>query len=155
MIKSRISTSNFIRLHSNSIPACIISSNSNSKLNNTQSNFSIHFSKNLKFIQPNQCIESRKYSTEAPQTKNEIQFTEILTKELEAEYVLVNDISGGCGAMYRVQVVSKRFNGIPLVKQHQLVYDCLKEYISGMHGLTMMTKTPAQYEKFKQQKQQA
>ena len=66
--------------------------------------------------------------------------------------IKVNDISGGCGAMFDILVVSKKFEGISVVKQHKMVMDILKKDIKNMHGLTINTKTPTQYLKLQQSK---
>ncbi|XP_026330845.1 bolA-like protein 3 [Hyposmocoma kahamanoa] len=59
-------------------------------------------------------------------------------------YVSVQDISGGCGAMFEVSVEAKEFAGLSRVKQHQLVTDSLKSEIAEMHGIRIHTMaTPA------------
>mmetsp|Transcript_16500 Transcript_16500/g.51660 ORF Transcript_16500/g.51660 Transcript_16500/m.51660 type:complete len:98 (+) Transcript_16500:46-339(+) len=63
-----------------------------------------------------------------------------LSSELEATAVRVEDVSGGCGAMYRIYVESPKFKGVPTVKQHRMVNEILKEEIKEMHGLTLDTK---------------
>ena len=47
--------------------------------------------------------------------------------------------------MFRMLVVSPKFEGLSLVKQHRLVKDALKEDIANMHGLTLKTMTPEKY----------
>jgi stress-induced morphogen len=47
---------------------------------------------------------------------------------------------GGCGAMYRVNVASKIFQGKSIVQQHKMVNDTLAEEMKKMHGLTITTK---------------
>lgn len=42
---------------------------------------------------------------------------------------------GGCGTFYAITIASSSFSGLPIVKQHRLVNDTLKEEISGIHGL--------------------
>lgn len=61
--------------------------------------------------------------------------------------VKVNDISGGCGSMFDILVVSKAFEGLSVVKQHKMVVKILQKHISNMHGLTINTKTPQQAKK--------
>ncbi|ETV96987.1 hypothetical protein H310_09835 [Aphanomyces invadans] len=68
-----------------------------------------------------------------------------LLKALDATHVQVDDISGGCGSMYKIEVVSPAFEGKSRVAQHRLVNEVIKEEIGGMHGLTVKTWTPAQY----------
>jgi len=44
----------------------------------------------------------------------------------------------------QVTVISSEFNGLSLVKQHQLVYSALKEELAteAIHALALKTKTP-------------
>ena len=44
----------------------------------------------------------------------------------------------------QVTVISSRFNGLSLVKQHQLVYSALKEELASeaIHALAVKTETP-------------
>tara|TARA_Y100001978_G_scaffold138176_1_gene123600 strand:- start:132 stop:362 length:231 start_codon:yes stop_codon:yes gene_type:complete len=44
----------------------------------------------------------------------------------------------------QVTVISEEFNGLSLVKQHQLVYSALKEELASeaIHALALKTKTP-------------
>lgn len=44
-----------------------------------------------------------------------------LESELEATHVKVVDVSGGCGSMYQIEIVSPRFVGQTRVKQHRMV----------------------------------
>lgn len=39
----------------------------------------------------------------------------------KANNIVVEDISGGCGAMFEVHVVSEEFKGVARVKQHLAV----------------------------------
>ena len=45
----------------------------------------------------------------------------------------------------QVRVISAEFNGLSLVKQHQLVYSALKEELAteAIHALALKTETPA------------
>eukprot|EP00160_Parvularia_atlantis_P022059 Unigene9811_Nuclearia_a/m.29962 Unigene9811_Nuclearia_a/g.29962 ORF Unigene9811_Nuclearia_a/g.29962 Unigene9811_Nuclearia_a/m.29962 type:complete len:110 (-) Unigene9811_Nuclearia_a:129-458(-) len=54
----------------------------------------------------------------------------------------VEDISGGCGSMYRIDVESSAFAGLPRVRQHKLVHECLADDIKQWHGLTLTTRIP-------------
>lgn len=60
----------------------------------------------------------------------------------QAKDIQVNDISGGCGAMYEITVESYEFQGISRVKQHQMIVDALKEEIKDMHGVRIHTIVP-------------
>ncbi|KAJ3089004.1 hypothetical protein HK102_007422 [Quaeritorhiza haematococci] len=62
-----------------------------------------------------------------------------LVKAFEPASLMVKDISGGCGSMYAVDIASKKFKGLNLVKQHRLVTEVLKEDIKDMHGIQIKT----------------
>ncbi|XP_045774206.1 bolA-like protein 3 [Maniola jurtina] len=73
----------------------------------------------------------------------EQQLTEVLKKSLPGiTYVSVQDISGGCGAMFEISIEAKEFVGLSTVKQHRLVTNTLKTEIAEMHGIRIHT-TPA------------
>jgi BolA-like protein 3 len=60
----------------------------------------------------------------------------------KASVIKVNDISGGCGSMYQIQIESVEFKGLPIRKQHMLVNTALKDEIAKMHGLRIFTSLP-------------
>ncbi|KAF7634104.1 hypothetical protein Mgra_00006524 [Meloidogyne graminicola] len=60
--------------------------------------------------------------------------------EENGDVVKVEDISGGCGAMFKVSVESTQFEGIPKVKQHKMINEVLKKEIKEMHGIVIETK---------------
>lgn len=53
--------------------------------------------------------------------------------------VVVTDTSGGCGAMYSIEVESPAFNGVSVVKQHRMVKDVIKDDVAQWHGFTLKT----------------
>jgi len=53
--------------------------------------------------------------------------------------------------MYEIAIVSKLFEGKSLLQQHRMVNELLSAELKTMHGLTLITKTPAQWEKIKKQ----
>ncbi len=63
----------------------------------------------------------------------------LLLDKLAASSASVLDVSGGCGASYHVKVASKRFQGLPVLKQHRLVQDVLKDEIRKWHALKIDT----------------
>ncbi|KAG6616175.1 bolA-like protein 3 isoform X2 [Phytophthora cinnamomi] len=69
-----------------------------------------------------------------------------LQTRLEAVHVKVTDVSGGCGSMFDIEVASAQFAGQSRVKQHRMVNEILKEEIKDMHGLTIRTMTPEQFQ---------
>lgn len=51
----------------------------------------------------------------------------------------VQDVSGGCGSFYAIQLSSKQFNGLSTVKAHRMVNEQLKHVIKDIHGLQLRT----------------
>ncbi|KAF2821412.1 bola-like protein [Ophiobolus disseminans] len=79
---------------------------------------------------------------EAPDYLNEAEL-HIFNKikgELEPVKLEVQDISGGCGSMYAIEIESPRFQGLTVIKQHKLVNQVLKEEIAQWHGVQLRTK---------------
>lgn len=53
----------------------------------------------------------------------------------ELSYIIqsqVDDVSGGCGSMFNLEVEAEQFRGLSLVKQHKLVTGILKKEIVDM-----------------------
>lgn len=73
-------------------------------------------------------------------TAEEVRIHKKLASALDTEDVQVQDVSGGCGSMYAINVTSQKFNGLTTIKQHQLVNEILKEDIPKWHGLQLRTK---------------
>ncbi|KAH9827760.1 bola-like protein [Teratosphaeria destructans] len=65
-----------------------------------------------------------------------------LTRSLHPTKLEVQDVSGGCGSMYALDIVSERFRGLSVIQQHRLVNRVLGEEIKGWHGLQLKTKAP-------------
>lgn len=62
--------------------------------------------------------------------------------ELQCTSLEVQDISGGCGSMYGIDIVSERFRGLGMLKQQRLVNQVLGEEIKGWHGVQLKTRAP-------------
>lgn len=62
--------------------------------------------------------------------------------ELECTELEVSDISGGCGSMYGIDIVSEKFRGLSMLKQQRLVNKVLGEEIKGWHGVQLKTRAP-------------
>ena len=79
----------------------------------------------------------------ASQTEGEFKVTQILKEKFpRATAIKVTDISGGCGALYEIQIESEEFKEKRTVQQHQMVKQALKEVVKGMHGLWIFTSVP-------------
>ncbi|XP_057368255.1 bolA-like protein 3 [Daphnia carinata] len=73
----------------------------------------------------------------------EASLVEVLKQKFpKAKYIEVQDISGGCGAMYEIYVETLDFKGLNTIKQHRLVTEALKQQIKDMHGVRIHTKLP-------------
>lgn len=69
-----------------------------------------------------------------------------IADDLEEPRVDVLDMTGD-GDHFRVIVVSESFDGLPMVKQHQLVYDALGDSMNeDIHALGLKTYTPEEWE---------
>tara|TARA_B100000401_G_scaffold404088_1_gene318037 strand:- start:366 stop:596 length:231 start_codon:yes stop_codon:yes gene_type:complete len=66
----------------------------------------------------------------------------LITNLLPDSQVKVENLKGN--DHLQVTVISSRFNGLSLVKQHQLVYSALKEELASeaIHALALKTETP-------------
>ncbi|KAF2187240.1 bola-like protein [Zopfia rhizophila CBS 207.26] len=60
--------------------------------------------------------------------------------ELDPVRLEVQDISGGCGSMYALNIESARFKGLPVIKQHKMVNSVLAEEIKNWHGVQLKTR---------------
>ena len=57
-----------------------------------------------------------------------------------------HNVPEGSESHFKVVVVSSKFEGINLVKRHQMVNTLLKEeFDNGLHALSIMAKTPEQW----------
>ena len=67
----------------------------------------------------------------------------LITEKLPDSQITVENLKGN--DHLQVTVISSKFNGLSLVKQHQLVYSALKEELASeaLHALALQTKTPS------------
>lgn len=68
--------------------------------------------------------------------------TKLLSDALKPKELEVEDVSGGCGAFFRVHVSATTFAGKTKVAQHRMVNELLKEELKNMHGITIVTSVP-------------
>lgn len=65
----------------------------------------------------------------------------ILRQRFEVpDEIRVDDISGGCGASFRVFVGSSQFKAKTRVEQHRLVMNALGTEIKSLHAISIETK---------------
>ena len=66
----------------------------------------------------------------------------LIEAALEGADVTIRDLAGD-GDHYAAEVVYAGFDGMPRVRQHQMVYDALDGRMGGvLHALQLTTKTP-------------
>ncbi|KAF1822104.1 bola-like protein [Dissoconium aciculare CBS 342.82] len=74
--------------------------------------------------------------------ENERKIFTILKDSFKPSKLEVQDVSGGCGSMYALDIVSEQFTGLTTIKQHRLVNQVLGEEIKKWHGVQLKTKAP-------------
>lgn len=75
-----------------------------------------------------------------PMDDYELKIFTILNENLDPDQLTVTDVSGGCGSMFAINIISPKFKGITMVKQHRAVNELLAEEIKKWHGLQLVTK---------------
>ncbi|KAI1754265.1 bola-like protein [Xylaria castorea] len=65
-----------------------------------------------------------------------------LTAEFAPTELMVQDISGGCGSMYGIEIASEKFRGVSMLKQQRMVNAVLGHEMKGWHGVQLRTRTP-------------
>ncbi|KAF2795596.1 bola-like protein [Melanomma pulvis-pyrius CBS 109.77] len=93
---------------------------------------------------PATATSTRSYS-QAPEPPDYLNEAELhifnkIKAELAPVKLEVQDISGGCGSMYALEIESAKFKGLPIIKQHKLVNAVLAEEIKSWHGVQLRTK---------------
>ncbi|KAL9026112.1 MAG: hypothetical protein Q9196_005178 [Gyalolechia fulgens] len=70
-----------------------------------------------------------------------------LKEKLGAEYVAIEDMSGGCGQAFNATIVSSQFENKGSLARHRLVNSTLKAEIAAIHAWTPKCITPAEWRK--------
>lgn len=89
------------------------------------------------YSQPSSSPEPPDYLSEG-----ELEVFNKIKVELDPVRLEVQDISGGCGSMYALDIESARFKGLPVIKQHKLVNQVLADEIKKWHGVQLKTRAP-------------
>jgi len=75
---------------------------------------------------------------------------EIIKEMIESGLPGADVVVDGDGCSLQARIVSEQFQGISMVKQHQMVYETLGEKIGAdIHALSLKTYTPEEWEKQK------
>lgn len=72
----------------------------------------------------------------------ETEIWERLTKEFSPAELVVQDISGGCGSMYGIEISSEKFRGANMLKQQRMVNAALGDLMKTWHGVQLKTRVP-------------
>ncbi|KAL9602924.1 MAG: hypothetical protein Q9219_001449 [cf. Caloplaca sp. 3 TL-2023] len=70
-----------------------------------------------------------------------------LKEKLDAEYVDIEDMSGGCGQAFNAMIVSRQFENKNSLARHRLVNSALKAEIAAIHAWTPKCITPEEWRK--------
>ncbi|KAI1760670.1 bola-like protein [Hypoxylon sp. FL1150] len=65
-----------------------------------------------------------------------------LAAEFAPTELMVQDISGGCGSMYGIEIASEKFRDANMLKQQRMVNAALGDQMKGWHGVQLRTKVP-------------
>lgn len=63
----------------------------------------------------------------------------LIKSNLKVTKLSIEDVSGGCGQAFKVEVASSDFKNKSLIKQHQLLNEILKEELKDIHSITYKT----------------
>ncbi|KAN0101696.1 bola-like protein [Hyaloscypha variabilis] len=78
-----------------------------------------------------------------------------ITEQLQATHVEIEDMSGGCGQAFSAIIVSPQFEKKTTLARHRLVNTALKTEVAAIHAWTPKCYTPEQWEKQRQEGNQA
>ncbi|KXH44886.1 BolA-like protein [Colletotrichum nymphaeae SA-01] len=65
-----------------------------------------------------------------------------LVAEFTPSELIVQDVSGGCGSMYAIDITSAKFKGANMLKQQRMVNAVLGDMMKQWHGVQLRTKAP-------------
>lgn len=65
-----------------------------------------------------------------------------LVAEFSPTEIMVQDISGGCGSMYGIEISSEKFRGANMLKQQRMVNAVLGDEMKEWHGVQLRTRVP-------------
>lgn len=67
---------------------------------------------------------------------------QLLIAQLAPSAVLVQDVSGGCGSMYAIEIAAEAFRGQTMLKQQRMVNAALGDVVKTWHGVQIRTRVP-------------
>ena len=63
----------------------------------------------------------------------------LIKDSIKVSQINIQDISGGCGQAFSIQVASSDFTGKSLIQQHRLLNDILKDELAEVHSVQYKT----------------
>ncbi|KAJ6786483.1 hypothetical protein PWT90_10418 [Aphanocladium album] len=72
----------------------------------------------------------------------EAAIAQLLIDKLSPSEILVQDVSGGCGSMYAIEMAAEAFRGQTILKQQRMVNAALGDVVKSWHGVQIRTKVP-------------
>ena len=91
---------------------------------------------------PARAASLRPLATAAAGASKEARLRALLSEQLSPTELDVVDVSGGCGASFRVRIVSPQFAGKNMLAQHRAVNAVLKDELADVHALQLDTAAP-------------
>ncbi|KAL7959306.1 bola protein [Trichoderma compactum] len=79
---------------------------------------------------------------EADMSPAESSIAAVLAEKLNPTSLLVQDISGGCGSMYAIDITSPVFKGLNMLRQQRMVNAALGDLVKEWHGVQIRTRVP-------------
>ena len=86
--------------------------------------------------------EDKQSALKTENVKREERMRSLLTEALTPAKLEIEDVSGGCGAMFVITVESEKFRDKKLLEQHRMVNGVLKEEIKTIHAINLNTSVP-------------
>ncbi|KAK3368643.1 bola protein [Podospora didyma] len=100
------------------------------------------FSTSASFLVADQAQAAPELEKPKALTDGESQVWDRLMAEFAPTQLVVQDISGGCGSMYGIEVSSEKFRGLNMLKQQRLVNTSLADLMKEWHGVQLKTRVP-------------
>ncbi|KAK2585273.1 hypothetical protein KPH14_009968 [Odynerus spinipes] len=94
----------------------------------------------------------RKMSNEIQLKPTESLIWEKLKKSFQPTFIDVinesymHNVPKGSETHFKIVIVSDRFNAKPLITRHRMVHDVLEAELQNIHALSIVAKTPEQWE---------
>ncbi|KAK6077376.1 BolA-like protein [Seiridium cupressi] len=108
----------------------------------------LRYHPSVRYSTASETIASSPQSSSTPEKPDyldtaESEIWDKLTAEFSPTELMVQDVSGGCGSMYGIEIASEKFRGANMLKQQRMVNAVLGDQMKGWHGVQLRTKVPS------------